>query len=47
MEIENTKLNNELNQKKNNIIIEEENKNIKFYSTYESFIEKLSTWKVP
>jgi len=43
MEIEN----NNAKNNNNKIIIEEDNKNIKFYSTYESFIEKLSTWKDP
>ena len=43
MEIEN----NNAKNNNNKIIIEEDNKNIKFYPTYESFIEKLSTWKDP
>ena len=43
MEIENNKTNESI---QNNNIIKEE-KNLKFYPTYESFIDKLETWKVP
>ena len=44
MEIEN---NNKTNNNNNNNIIIDEEKNSKFYPTYESFIEKLSSWKEP